>query len=234
MDKHRKTCNFVKKNILRFACSKFRGKNVTLVDLCCGRGGDLFKWKFSRISKVIAIDNHQESIEEATKRYKENDIQLDVTFYVDTALNMSKYVVGPVHVISCNFALHYFNRGELCQLVVDISRTLVGGGYFIGTCIDGDRIREILENEKTIPNVDVRDNGDGTYGIKLYSLEESHLGKSYFDYRKDFDYSREYYLEKDVLETICRTNGLECITMKNMDGNHISELYFSFVFKKNV
>lgn len=243
MDHHRKICNIAKKDILRKTCRDLRKNgmgDVCLLDLCCGRGGDLFKWNACKITKVIGIDNHSESIEEANRRYSEGNIGVDVVFYVDTSLNMDKYVnSSKMNIVSCNFALHYFDRGDLVKLVKNVSKVLPKGGYFIGTCIDGDIVRECLDNGDIIDNVDLRDNEDGTYGINLYYGEDKmnteKRTKSYFDYRSDFEYSREYYIEKNVFVNLCRTCGLELIQLKNLEeykGNHISRLYFSFIFKK--
>ena len=42
-------------------------KNIKLLDLCCGKGGDLFKWQSANIKKVLGIDFSKDNI------YNRND-----------------------------------------------------------------------------------------------------------------------------------------------------------------
>lgn len=53
-------------------------------------------------------------------------------------------------VVSCQFATHYFfeNQTILQNFIRNISENCVINGYFIGTCYDGDKIFEALENKK--------------------------------------------------------------------------------------
>lgn len=56
-----------------------RGGNKNLLDLACGKGGDLFKWVFARPRSVVGIDTAGENITNATdgayKRYLEAIIE---------------------------------------------------------------------------------------------------------------------------------------------------------------
>ena len=52
-----------------------RGGNKNLLDLACGKGGDLFKWVFNRARFVVGVDTAGENItnpvDGAYKRYLE-------------------------------------------------------------------------------------------------------------------------------------------------------------------
>lgn len=54
-------------------------------------------------------------------------------------------------VVSCQFAIHYFfeNDKKLGNLVKNVAAHLAPGGHFIGTCLDGKKIKEAFEKEGT-------------------------------------------------------------------------------------
>ena len=69
--------NFIKKNILLQFFNHYFNSNerkVNLLDLACGRGGDLYKWKQSNISLIVGVDlvydNIYNSEDGACKRYQ--------------------------------------------------------------------------------------------------------------------------------------------------------------------
>ena len=43
---------------------------ISVLDLCCGRGGDLFKWKNQDVVHYVGVDLSQALVEEAQRRYK--------------------------------------------------------------------------------------------------------------------------------------------------------------------
>lgn len=228
MDTHRKICNDTKKSLY----SIVKDSNI-LLDLCCGRGGDILKWHHSNIKKVIAIDNHHESIKEAINRYKKCKINTKVSFYTNDVANINfrKYTKTKVNCVSIQFALHYFK--DLDNLIKNISNIIITGGYFIGTCADGDIISNCINNNIIIKDVhmNICDNDNGDYSFKIINNTNNN---DYFTFR-NFE-SIEYYVFKDVLINICKKYNLVLDNIGNLKhnwgGNHISELYFSFIFKK--
>ncbi|KAJ8303443.1 hypothetical protein KUTeg_019839 [Tegillarca granosa] len=46
-------------------------EDINALDLCCGKGGDLLKWKKGRISKLVCADIASTSVEQAETRYNE-------------------------------------------------------------------------------------------------------------------------------------------------------------------
>ncbi|PVD21245.1 hypothetical protein C0Q70_19416 [Pomacea canaliculata] len=49
-----------------------RDKAVTVLDLCCGKGGDLLKWKKGRIDHLVCADIAATSVEQCESRYRES------------------------------------------------------------------------------------------------------------------------------------------------------------------
>ena len=60
---------YVKKSLIWAAVKEVEDvtKNIKLLDLCCGKGGDLFKWQSANIKKVLGIDFSKDNI------YNRND-----------------------------------------------------------------------------------------------------------------------------------------------------------------
>ena len=82
-----------------------------VVDLCCGRGGDLDKWFFCRPGAYTGIDFAEESLRYAEERCKETSKKFDTEpqfFNID--VTQDRFPIEKdesVDLISCQYALHY-------------------------------------------------------------------------------------------------------------------------------
>ena len=65
----RKFHNNVKRSLIKEHMKKKQTQSNRLLDLACGRGGDIHKWISCGVSDVLAVDGDYGSIEEAQKRY---------------------------------------------------------------------------------------------------------------------------------------------------------------------
>jgi len=176
--------NFIKRvliiNITNLYLSQHRGEQLALLDISCGRGGDLQKWNAAHIKNVFGFDKSHESIfsinpmnQGLEQRYlnSKKQIQTNVEFDVGDAIqpsvelinrigmfmekhkliNKNKPELSGFQLMSCQFALHYFFQSEqaLRNMLGMFSQFLRRGGYFIGTCVDGKRITELLGKSTT-------------------------------------------------------------------------------------
>jgi len=244
MEEHRKLCNLVKNDLIHTATSLTKRRNqrqrqptvasqrqIVLVDLCSGRGGDIFKWNNAKIDKVIAFDNHEDSVAEAIRRYKKvsKKIKTKISFLVGdvSTIELATVLNQRVQIVSCQFALHYF---DLDILLKKVSENLVDGGYFIGVVPDGDVIDNMLTNNIVVDNVELERVCPNQYYINLSdSLDPTHT-KQYFEFRNCR--IKENMVRKDTLVRTANLYDLELCSISNLAGNHISKLYFSFVFQK--
>lgn len=82
-----------------------------ILDLCCGRGGDMFKYTDVRPEHVHFIDISSESITECMRRFREasSSIQYTAKFSVADCFSDALHDVldGYYDVVVCHFALHY-------------------------------------------------------------------------------------------------------------------------------
>ena len=166
----RKFHNYIKLSLIIQYCSKTNAKS--LLDIACGRGGDLQKWLNNRLNLqyILGFDNHYESIYNSTgkgdtfdgaiarfKNIKKNYprkipfINFQHLNILDTNILQKLNAIDSrkiYDVVSCQFALHYFAKTEeiLNHVLSIVSEKLKKGGMFIGTATDGDYIKNILDN----------------------------------------------------------------------------------------
>ena len=60
------------------------------------------------------------------------------------------YALNKFDIVSCQFALHYFYETEetLDNFLYNVDSNLKAGGYFIATCLDGTKVKQLLEINK--------------------------------------------------------------------------------------
>ena len=137
----RKLHNLIKADlILRFA-------GDVVLDLACGRGGDLAKYRRAR--SYTGIDISPDSVAEAMARLSaaaNPHIAAAAEFCVDdvTSLEPDRFAASSLDTISCMFALHYF-WGEfrhVNKLLALVSVWLKLGGVFMGIVPDAEAVMD--------------------------------------------------------------------------------------------
>jgi mRNA (guanine-N7-)-methyltransferase len=256
---HRTYCNLVKKQMLYDAVHFIKNENeneneneISLLDLCSGRGGDMFKWYGLGIDRVYGVDSDKKSVVEAISRHKKSRYALQkfnsntkVSFYNVSALDgvfIKSRLKQKVEIVSCMFALHYFfkDEGTLNQLFSVISSNLKDNGIFIGIGPDSHFINKLLnpEDPYTNPNVKIEKNNSNSYNFMI----TDNTNNDYFSFKGE---SLEYIIDKTQLIKTAKKYNLEPIkigkynTFSNLYNllpefkkSNISELYFIFSFKK--
>lgn len=115
--------------------------------MCCGKGGDLHKWKMGRVRHVICVDIADVSIEQCKSRYESmknpNDQRSTIfsgeflTFDCTKVRLREKYRDPTIKLdlVSCQFAFHYcFESLPQAECMLrNASEVLDAGKFFIGT-----------------------------------------------------------------------------------------------------
>lgn len=217
-----------------------------LLDLSCGRCGDLHKWYAVGYKHVVGIDVHERSLSEAQSRIQSkkkktlNEFNVDLVHEdlldADFVSSFAETNFEKFDTVSMNFALHYFFKDLDCvdHLMAMISKVLRPGGFFFGIDLDGNRIRNVVDekihehesNDKYVLTPYFEDN---SYS---FCLTEDH-GSNYFQFMKTS--SMEYLVDVDKLVELCEKNSLileriEHLTEDKM--NHVIYFDVVFVFKK--
>lgn len=164
----RKFNNWIKSVLIQMETSKLKttGK-ISVLDLCCGKGGDLQKWSKldspSRLDEYLGVDFAKKSIEEAAKRHLQMKHAFPASFHVadvwmvsninDLFTNIVSFISKirlktelPLNhsfdIVSCQFAFHYaFESEEKARMgLLNVSENLKEGGRFIGVIPDSNMI----------------------------------------------------------------------------------------------
>uniref|UniRef100_A0A0N5A9G1 mRNA cap guanine-N(7) methyltransferase n=1 Tax=Syphacia muris TaxID=451379 RepID=A0A0N5A9G1_9BILA len=144
-----------------------------VLDLCCGKGGDLRKWRNGNISHLVATDIAEVSLQQCRRRY----LEMKERFY-DPRLFSAEFILADAtkesivnklsdaniefDLTSCQFSFHYSFETErqARQMIRNATERLKPGGYFIGTLPDADRIMYCI-----------RKNGTGVFENEVLRLE---------------------------------------------------------------
>jgi len=145
-----------------------------VLDLACGRGGDLWKWsghvKGDQRLSYTGVDIDDSLLNEAEKRsqqvksrnrnttylLKDSDVgNLSYKFYQkDLRVEKLQYSGEKFQVVSCQFALHYFyeTHDTFYNFLSNVTNYIQEGGIFICTLFDGQQVYDLCrrnENKQT-------------------------------------------------------------------------------------
>ncbi|XP_046414451.1 mRNA cap guanine-N7 methyltransferase [Neodiprion fabricii] len=124
-----------------------------VLDMCCGKGGDLLKWSKANITHLICADIAEVSVEQCQSRYNDllnrssNNRGFAPVFTAEfisadcTKVRLrEKYKDAScqLDLVSCQFAFHYsFESLQQAECMLrNAGESLRPGGYFIGTIPD--------------------------------------------------------------------------------------------------
>lgn len=204
--------NKVKAILIDWACNWVRGpKHV--VDLACGKGGDINKWA-NTASSYVGVDKSQPALHEARRRAQERQSTQGYTFVHADAAN---FVLPPCNIVSMQFALHYMcsSKNQLQTLMQNIGKALQPNGVFILSTVD----------ERAVP-------GPNNFGVQyMFCLPPC------------IDETPEYKVPIDMVRSIASQNSLELCFVRNFDrflqgagfvsNVHASKYYIVMAFVKS-
>lgn len=163
-------------------------REMKVLDMCGGKGGDLFKWQKGNIAHLICTDIAEVSVNQAQERYNKikgrqsrlftaEFIACDATHAEQRELYQDKTV--QLDLTSCQFAFHYCFESlpQAEQMLKNAAECLKPGGYFIGTIPDAN---EIMRRHRAAGDVKF---GNSIYEIKLlFDPENAPLFGAKYDF----------------------------------------------------
>lgn len=229
---------YVKQLLITNAVKKFR--NPTLFDISVGKGGDMDKWHKAGINDVYAIDPDGGDIEIAKSRLKSKTYIKGRNYIFEKATisdkdfnNNEKY-----DIVSCQFTLHYFFKDDemLETTVKNISNSLKTGGIFMGTTLDGDKVRQVVNNNKYPEYVRATEVDKNSYKWKLLDITDIYgkedLLEYYVDFEKFIDICKKYKMKLisyTPFSELYKNYKFKDLTDYEL---YVSKLYSTFEFKK--
>lgn len=137
--------------------SKKHHEAVRVMDMCCGKGGDLLKWKKAGITHLICTDIAAVSLEQCKSRYEDMKLRsyrerhpsniYTIEYIAGDSSRVSirqkyKDVTMKLDLVSCQFAFHYsFETLQQAECMIrNAAECIQPGGYFIGTIPDANEL----------------------------------------------------------------------------------------------
>ncbi|GAA5951758.1 hypothetical protein JCM3765_003109 [Sporobolomyces pararoseus] len=147
---------------------------VKVLDLGCGKGGDLQKWSKAGTDEYVGIDLAAVSVEQARSRWEymrsprfpATFLTLDCFEESITEVLPPNEVTRPFDVVSMQFCMHYaFETEQKARMMLEnVSKYLRPGGVVIGTIPDAENL---LEKLSQVPE----DSPQLAYGNTVYGIK---------------------------------------------------------------
>lgn len=213
-------------------------ENDRVMDLACGKGGDLKKYARAKVGFYVGVDIALESVRrDAVKRYNgEHANEFPAVFIAGDAFVVDLAEVLPEHqrtldVISCQFAIHYSLSTEqrARRALRNVCKMLRPGGYFIGTTVDSNvLVRKLREADGLAfwnPVYEVE--FDDAFKDKTFPASETGgFGIEYtFTLADAVTKCRECMVPKDVWVSLAAEYGLELVEWQNFHDYVHSQLH---------
>lgn len=221
--------NWIKSVLIGEFLEKVRQKknrDITVLDLGCGKGGDLLKWRKGRISKLVCTDIADISVKQCQQRYddmknrRNNEYLFNAEFI--TADSSKELLVDKFRdpemyfdICSCQFVCHYsFESSEQADMMLrNACERLSPGGYFIGTTPNSFELIRRLEASET-----------ESFGNEIYTVKFQKKGDyPLFGCKYDFNLEGvvdvpEFLVYFPLLTEMAKKYNMKLVYKKNIYG----------------
>lgn len=224
----------IQEYLMKIKDSLKQGAPLRVLDMCCGKGGDLLKWEKGNITHLICTDIAEKSIEQCRERYnhikgRNKFRKFTAEFFAcdSTLVRYRERYHDPsieLNLVSCQFAFHYsFESLRQAECMMqNAAECLVPGGYFIGTIPDA---YEIMKRQREAENE--------TFGNDVYKIsfqcdtsDVPLFGAKYDFNLEDVVDCPEFLVHFPTLVKLARRYGLQ-LEKKEMFADYYSQMYNS-------
>lgn len=226
--------NWIKMSLISLLCPN----NSNVLDICGGRGGDLYKYRYKHINTYTLFDNADVSINEAKRRVSEMDYKSKAKNYI---IEVSDCFVDDIikrlpkdlyfDFVSCQFAIHYAfgNMEHLTRLFKNVTKRLKKGGLFVGTTVNDKELFKHLQQSESL------EFGNNLYNIKFNKKSGfTNLGnKYYFNLVEAVPDIPEYLVRFKMLNKAANHYGLKLKYYKTFKDCRDSQFMFIEENEKN-
>jgi SAM-dependent methyltransferase len=150
----RSLCNALKAYLVKEAVDAWRTESsgrISVLDLGCGRGGDLRKWASYRLRSFLGLDGGTSCVEEARLRHAglvaQGKSTVHAVFHVmDVTQNTWPLETASVNIVSSMFFLQFCfsSRSVVAHVLDETSRVLHDNGVLCCILPDGNRVASLL------------------------------------------------------------------------------------------
>lgn len=214
--------NWVKSVLMKMFQDRLKeeGHNggITALDLGCGKGGDLLKWKKGDIRKLICTDVAATSIDQCKDRYELSKKQAKQKIFraeflvADAAeqrlLELYRNKEQSFDLTSCQFVIHYSfeNEARATMMIRNLCECVRKGGYVIGTTVNSEVLRERLDDSES------NSFGNSVYKVTFDSKDDfKDFGHRYNFHLEGVVDCHEFVMKKEVLVNIAEKFGMKLV-----------------------
>jgi mRNA (guanine-N7-)-methyltransferase len=196
--------NFIKSVLIQ---KQSLGFGMRVIDMGCGKGGDLNKWSRQRVRDYIGVDIADVSVQQASERY--HNMQPRPRFYAEfhvadafgtPLIDIINPRAFPVDCISSQFAMHYaFATEELARsMLTNVSNSLCRDGVFLGTIPNSDKILEGIAGGLKESEPKEGEERYGYFGNSVYKVEFNTPPTKDQAFRPPFGHKYTFYLQDAI------------------------------------
>ncbi|RPD59104.1 hypothetical protein L226DRAFT_510173 [Lentinus tigrinus ALCF2SS1-7] len=211
--------------VLAASPGQWRGRmRGRVLDMGCGKGGDLTKWAKANVAEYIGLDIAAVSVDQARQRhggsrgarFTAEFFALDCYTTVLSDALPPNLLSTPFDVVSMQFCMHYAFESEAKARIMlrNVATWLRPSGMFIGTIPNAQQLMEHLDE---LPE----DAKDLSWGNSVYKIrfEDRHqrpiFGHRYWFYLQDaVDDVPEYVVHWDNFVRLASEYGLQLVYKK--------------------
>jgi cyclopropane fatty-acyl-phospholipid synthase-like methyltransferase len=193
--------NVVKRKLIQRACPY---PGARMLDLACGRGGDVHKAKQVGVCKCVGVDISLPCVIEARRRARATGLADFEVIQADIFDTWPERIAqeSPFDMIICHFAIHYASSPEcLCSLFANMASVLRRGAKLTLTWCNFDYLSEVKADKKTHPHA--RISFPNTSSGILNEFEEYT-----FNMEDAVAFGREYAIPLSHIEAAARLAGM--------------------------
>ncbi|KAF8491945.1 mRNA capping enzyme-domain-containing protein [Gautieria morchelliformis] len=195
---------------------RLRGR---VLDMGCGKGGDLQKWEKACVKEYVGLDIAAVSVDQARSRWKQRprfDAQfaaLDCYTEPITSALPASTLERPFDAVSMQFCMHYaFESVSKARMMLEnVSKHLRKGGVFLGTIPNADLL---LQRLNALPPDAPPKFGNSVYQVRFEdrATHTQPFGHRYWFYLKDaVGDVPEYVVHWEHFEGLAREHGLHLL-----------------------
>ena len=205
--------NWLKNMLLRSHCAE----GDAVLDLCCGKGGDIFKFKHIGVSRYTGVDFADAAIQAARVRATSITFPIDLRV-ADLRQPLDLGPGGAQHdLVSAQFCMHYFWETEAtaAAFMDNAAQHLRPGGHLVATLTDSE-VLGIATSTKRCPGVA----GNPLYRVRMCGGDSGaaagEFGRRYlFSSGSTVKDSEEYLVSMASLRRLAEARGLDLVMSKN-------------------
>ncbi|KPV75839.1 uncharacterized protein RHOBADRAFT_52859 [Rhodotorula graminis WP1] len=219
---------------------------IRVLDLGCGKGGDLHKWTRAGTEEYVGIDIAAVSIAQAQQRYDTMRGQRFPArfFTLDCFENPIEEVLPPhavarpFDVVSMQFCMHYAfeTEAKVRMMLANVARYLKPGGVFVGTIPDSKNLFEHLSDPPDPVNSPLVF-GNAVYSVKFDEREwPSPYGHRYTFFLQDaVEEVPEYVVYWDNFVSVAAEYGLSpvyCADFSSIFADEQEDPHFATLLRR--